>query len=234
MTNPDNEEIGLDDRPSSLYYVVGRDEAGAIQVFAFKQIGHAEGHRRTLKGSFVLAHSQRALRKLPMDLLMGIVQIARPEFRASNLRREDLARVAHSSLWAAYLRTGNNSLTQEVSEVASTTIGRSAGQKVREMRTARKTTKASGASNGKSAKRPAAPRAKSEAGKGAVRANKAFEGKTFTLTGEANPRREGTHGWKSMEVVRKKPGINFEEYLKAGGRLVDLKGSLDKKEVEAK
>ena len=61
-----------------------------------------------------------------------------------------------------------------------------------------------------------------------------FAGKKIYLVGKDNPRREGTHGHRSMEVVKNKPGITFEDYISGGGRRVDLKGSIELKQVELK
>lgn len=78
-----------------------------------------------------------------------------------------------------------------------------------------------------------------------VRAN-AFAGKKLTCIftkeegeGEAkkavvaNPRKPGSHGHKSIQVIIDHPGITTEEYLKTGGRLNDLKWDIDHKFVQA-
>lgn len=52
-----------------------------------------------------------------------------------------------------------------------------------------------------------------------------FKGKTILLAHavKSNPRREGTHGHKSMEIVMNaKNGVTYEEYVKLGGRRQDL------------
>ncbi len=41
-----------------------------------------------------------------------------------------------------------------------------------------------------------------------------------------NPRRDGTHGWDSWEVL--KPDMTYEQFLKAGGRHVDLAWDVQK------
>lgn len=48
-------------------------------------------------------------------------------------------------------------------------------------------------------------------------------GKTLTCTKEANVRREGSHGHKSLQIIIDNPGITTEAFVEAGGRLVDLK-----------
>lgn len=47
---------------------------------------------------------------------------------------------------------------------------------------------------------------------------------------DANPRREGTHGYKSFALI--KNGMTYEEYIKAGGRPNDLAWDIDHKYVE--
>jgi hypothetical protein len=54
-----------------------------------------------------------------------------------------------------------------------------------------------------------------------------FDGKTLHPVREKNPRREGTFGWHSYEIIRKKPGITYEDYRKAGGRPNDLAWDID-------
>ncbi len=59
---------------------------------------------------------------------------------------------------------------------------------------------------------------------------KASRGRTSEGTGKKifklgdhktkNPRREGTHGWKSWEII--KDGMSYEDYVAAGGRNRDL------------
>jgi hypothetical protein len=52
-----------------------------------------------------------------------------------------------------------------------------------------------------------------------------FSGKKLFPTDtvkKGNPRREKSHGHRSLEVIRTKPGITYEQFLRAGGRRVDL------------
>lgn len=52
-----------------------------------------------------------------------------------------------------------------------------------------------------------------------------FSGKVIRLAPEIkqNPRREGTNGYKSMQIVMAaKNGLTYEEYIRQGGRRVDL------------
>lgn len=44
---------------------------------------------------------------------------------------------------------------------------------------------------------------------------------------DVNPRREGSHGHRSMEIVINNHGINVSEFIQAGGRVVDLRWDLD-------
>ena len=47
-----------------------------------------------------------------------------------------------------------------------------------------------------------------------------FSGKKITKLVKDNPRRKGTHGFKSFSLI--KSGMTYEDYLKAGGRRNDL------------
>ena len=75
------------------------------------------------------------------------------------------------------------------------------------------------------AKKPAA--AKSGAGRKSLFGDTA---KIKSLTKE-NPRRAGTHGHKSMEIIIKNPGITVADFVKKGGRLNDLRWDVEHKSV---
>lgn len=47
-----------------------------------------------------------------------------------------------------------------------------------------------------------------------------------------NPRREGTHGWTSWNVI--KDGMTYEEFIAAGGRNVDLRHDIIQGRIELK
>jgi hypothetical protein len=47
-----------------------------------------------------------------------------------------------------------------------------------------------------------------------------------------NPRKEGTWGWKSFQLI--KDGMTVDQYIKAGGRKNDLQWDVDHKFVELK
>lgn len=77
---------------------------------------------------------------------------------------------------------------------------------------------------GKKAAAVSAAREKGAKGKGNV-ANLTpktgkYAGMKLTASKDAqkeNPRRPGSEGWKSLEIIRKKPGISYEDFRKAGG-----------------
>lgn len=56
--------------------------------------------------------------------------------------------------------------------------------------------------------------------------------RTIHIVVKKNPRKEGSHGWHSYGKM--KEGMTIEEYLKAGGRRVDLMWDADKKNIELK
>lgn len=57
-----------------------------------------------------------------------------------------------------------------------------------------------------------------------------FAGKKIIKLVSENPRREGTHGWKSWDALRS--GMTYESYIAAGGRRQDLAWDLAKKNVK--
>ena len=58
----------------------------------------------------------------------------------------------------------------------------------------------------------------------------AFSGKTITRLVDKNPRREGTHGFKSFALI--KDGMTYDEYIKKGGRRNDLDWDIKHKYVK--
>ena len=62
------------------------------------------------------------------------------------------------------------------------------------------------------------------------RQGKKFAGKVLRNTGDTNPRREGTWGWKSWNIIQEAgpDGISFEDYASKGGRSNDLDWDIKK------
>jgi hypothetical protein len=81
-------------------------------------------------------------------------------------------------------------------------------------------------------KSPAAVR--KEAKTKTTKATGKFAGKAIHLLVKDNPRKAGTHGWRSFEIVRKQPGISYEAYIAAGGRNNDLRWDVEHKFAEVK
>ena len=74
-------------------------------------------------------------------------------------------------------------------------------------------------------------------GTGAKRGRKSrFAGRKIVLIKRDNPRRPGTHGWRSYEILRDagRRNLTYEQYIEAGGRSNDLAWDLDKGHVEVK
>ena len=59
-----------------------------------------------------------------------------------------------------------------------------------------------------------------------------YAGMRLFKTTAVNPRRKGSHGYNSFELIR--DGMTYEAYLDAGGRLRDLKWDIDRGWVEAR
>lgn len=61
-----------------------------------------------------------------------------------------------------------------------------------------------------------------------------FSGKELWPTCDVNPRKEGTWGHKSYSIIMDRPGIRYEEFLEAGGRLNDLQWDFARGRIELK
>lgn len=62
-----------------------------------------------------------------------------------------------------------------------------------------------------------------------------FSGKTIFPKVSDNPRRAGTHGFNSFEIIRgQSAGVPYEQYIAQGGRTQDLKWDLDRGWCEVK
>ena len=58
-----------------------------------------------------------------------------------------------------------------------------------------------------------------------------LNGKRLISTREVNPRREGSHGWHSHNIILVHPGITYEDYRSAGGRNNDLRWDVEREWV---
>ena len=79
-------------------------------------------------------------------------------------------------------------------------------------------------SNAKEPKAPKEPKAaktpkEAKEPKGRASANKTIH---IATADGVNPRRAGTNGWNSFEIVRKNDGLTYAAYIAAGGRPKDL------------
>ena len=91
--------------------------------------------------------------------------------------------------------------------------------------TSKKGTSKKGTSKKSTAKRPHGP-----ARSGPRKRRTPFSGKKITKLQRENPRREGTHGHKSWELI--KNGMTVDAYLDAGGRMNDLRWDLSRKRIK--
>jgi hypothetical protein len=84
-------------------------------------------------------------------------------------------------------------------------------------------------------KPPKAAKAAKAEGEGGRGRKSQYSGMRLKATVEANARREGSHGHKSLQILLDsgKEGILYEEYLKKGGRLNDLVWDINKDHVVA-
>lgn len=78
-----------------------------------------------------------------------------------------------------------------------------------------------------------APKVKAESdGKRGRKSN--FNGLKLHSVNVENPRREGTHGHKSMQIIIDNPGISYEDFIAKGGRANDLRWDIEHSNVVAK
>lgn len=223
---------------SNIYYVIADDSAqvAGLVVRGFTRNNRAESYAKTAKNAQIIRHSKVALSRLSMALLMKIVRTGRPDIKVTQLDRDSLVTAAHGCLWAASISTSKLDVhpddsraqrNREILEMAKNKGGSAATEaaptKVRDMRAG---TAAAGEAKAPKEPKVAKPKAEPKPDE--------YAGKKIYLVGKENPRREGTHGHRSMEVVRNKPGVTFEDYIAGGGRRVDLKGSIELKQVELK
>jgi hypothetical protein len=80
-------------------------------------------------------------------------------------------------------------------------------------------------------KAPKEPKAPKEGGT-RPRLSTVYAGKKLTAVHDENPRRTGTAGHKSMEIIRKHPGMTVDEFLNRGGRSNDLRWDIEKGNVK--
>lgn len=60
-----------------------------------------------------------------------------------------------------------------------------------------------------------------------------YAGMALTATVEENPRREGSNGHKSFQLLLKNPGITYEKFIELGGRATDLAWDIEHKNAKA-
>lgn len=73
----------------------------------------------------------------------------------------------------------------------------------------------------------------SETTKAARQRASTFTGKALRPLVDSNPRRPGTAGHASFQIILDRPGISAEEFRAHGGRLNDLHWDVRKGHVEA-
>ncbi len=78
----------------------------------------------------------------------------------------------------------------------------------------------------KEPKAPKPPKAPKAEGSSKPRAKANMTIHVATAEG-VNPRRTGTNGWHSFEIVRKNDGLTYAAYIEAGGRPNDLAWDID-------
>jgi hypothetical protein len=81
------------------------------------------------------------------------------------------------------------------------------------------------------ARKPAAKADTTKSSKSMFSGKKLFPSRSAK---QANPRRPESYGFRSLEVIRANPGITYEDFIRAGGRRVDLAWDLRHGNTEAR
>jgi hypothetical protein len=98
------------------------------------------------------------------------------------------------------------------------------------MSTIKKSRKAAKVATTTSGKKGSAKKGKASRGAAGTGRTSAFSGQRIIRLVKENPRRKGTAGWKSWNLLKK--GMTYEQYIEAGGRRGDLAWDLDRKNVK--
>lgn len=88
-------------------------------------------------------------------------------------------------------------------------------------------TKKGGKGKGSTEAPPAAPATTAPKTTNLVGKTSAIAGHKLFAIKDANTRKAGSFGWHSMKIIFDKPGITYEDFIKAGGRAVDVKWDIE-------
>lgn len=83
-------------------------------------------------------------------------------------------------------------------------------------------------------RKPKAPKAEGEAKpKGRAPGTGTYNGHKLRAVGKENPRREGSHGAASFQIVLDNPGITYEDFIAKGGRPQNLRKDIGANRIVA-
>jgi hypothetical protein len=167
------------------------------QVLSFPKEKNARAKVKEVEGSFYASDAPSTLADLPLTLLVTLHNIIRPEKPVRKFADRDTATKRMAGVLEALATPGTVS---EASPVAGA-IGDAGAP----------------ATNGAEPKQPKTP---------SERAGK-LKGMTILRLTRANPRKAGTSGGRSWDLITK--GMTVEEFLAAGGIRRDLEWDIDHK-----
>lgn len=187
-------------------------EDATVKVFATKRKASAQGNAHPIFDSVesLIEHSS-----IPTGAMLKLY---------NNLTNENVARFSDRESGARRLFKVLQALAPVAEEVVDSQVEVAQEEKA----AAKEARKAA-----KQAKDEA--RARGELKPGRKAGTGVFVGKKIIPLKQVNPRRAGTFGFKSYEIIREhRDGVPFEEYIAAGGRPQDLRWDLEHKWVELK
>lgn len=213
-----------------LHFVVTTD--GAVR--SYKKVGQATAMALQLNTASLQAGGSQVaypatdadLSQLPSSLLVVLHNLIRPEKPIKKFADRETAEKRMKGVLEVLAKPGEAPTDEPVEGAAETTEEEGTTESTESSPTTTNeegtdmATKAAKKSGRKAAKKTTTT---TEAGAGRP---SAFAGKIIRKVATGNPRREGSLGYKSWEVL--KSGMTYEKYIAAGGRRTDLAWDLAK------
>jgi hypothetical protein len=155
------------------------------------------------------------LKDVPTATMVLLYNTIRPEKPIKKFADRDTAERRMKGVLEVLAKPGEAPSQEELEKQAGTDNtnepqeGDDMAAKKGRKRAAKTTTRKAASDNGERTGRPSA-----------------FAGKVIRKVATENPRREGTHGYNSWELI--KNGMSYEKYIEAGGRRQDLAWDLER------
>ena len=92
---------------------------------------------------------------------------------------------------------------------------------------------ATGPGAGTKERKAKAPKAEGDSKPGRKAGSGSFAGMKLKSAVKENPRREGSHGHGSFQIVLENPGLTYEDFIAKGGRVQNLRKDVELKRIVA-